>query len=133
MLGSSEFLLELLKQAEENVKYQLPSEELKRSIKEEIQKFCHKENINISLLRSGNRCKPLPSMRKLLAVKLVNEHGGSLSETAIQISVSKSGIAQMLRRSMGKLFCILCKHLPQHQDYTFHKKGVIFLTYLFLK
>ncbi len=55
------------------------------------------------LLRSGSRRKPLPGMRKKLAVKLVNEHGFSLAETARQLGVSTSGIAQMLRRSVGKV------------------------------
>lgn len=103
ILGSSEFVLELLKQAEENVKYQLSPKDLKKCIKEEIQKLCRKENIDISLLRSGSRRKPLPRMRKKLAFKLVNEHGVSLAETARQLGVSTSGIAQMLRRSMGKV------------------------------
>ncbi len=97
--GECEFVLELLKQAEENIKYQVPSKDLKKCIKEEIQKLCHKEKIDISLLRSGSRRKPLPRIRKELAVILVNEIGVSLSETARQLGVSTSGIAQMLRRS----------------------------------
>ena len=58
ILGSIEFVLELLKQAEENVKYQLSSKDLKKCIKEENQKLCRKENIDISLLRSKKGTQP---------------------------------------------------------------------------
>ncbi len=72
MLGSSEFALELLKQAEENIKCQLSSKDLKKCIKEKIQKLFHKENIKTSLLGSGSRRKPLRRIRKELGVRLVS-------------------------------------------------------------
>jgi len=98
LLGSGEFVSELVKQAELTVKYQLPAEDLQKYIKEEIEKACKNEKIKVSILRSGSRRSPLPNIRKELAVKLVNEYGVSLAETARQLGVSTSGIAQMLRR-----------------------------------
>ncbi|OIO29753.1 MAG: hypothetical protein AUJ18_08005 [Candidatus Hydrogenedentes bacterium CG1_02_42_14] len=99
ILGSGEFVSELVKQAEEKVKYQLPAKDLQKCIKEEIEKVCKKEKIKVSMLRSGSRRRPLPDIRKELTVKLVNEYGVSLAETARQLGVSTSGIAQLLRRN----------------------------------
>ena len=99
ILGSGEFVSELVNQAAEKVKYQLPAKDLQKCIKEEIEKVCKKEKIKVSMLRSGSRRRPLPNIRKELTVKLVNEYGVSLAETARQLGVSTSGIAQLLRRN----------------------------------
>ncbi|WDN90513.1 hypothetical protein BuS5_03484 [Desulfosarcina sp. BuS5] len=99
ILGSGKFVSELINQAEEKVKYQLPAKNLQNCIKEEIEKLCKQEKIEVSMLRSGSRRRPLPNIRKELTVKLVNKYGVSLAETARQLGVSTSGIAQLLRRN----------------------------------
>jgi putative transposase len=53
------------------------------------------------MLRSGIRIRPLPKMRKKLALKLVKEYVASLAEAARQLGVSTSGLAQSLRREMS--------------------------------
>ena len=42
---------------------------------------------------------PLPKLRRAIALKLINEYGESLAETARRLGISKSGVAQILRRS----------------------------------
>jgi putative transposase len=41
----------------------------------------------------------LPKLRRSIALKLINEYGVSLAETARQLGISTSGVAQILRRS----------------------------------
>ncbi|MBW1867466.1 MAG: transposase [Deltaproteobacteria bacterium] len=99
ILGSGEFVSEVIKQAEEKVKYQLPAMELQKSIKDEVAIQCKNENIPVVMLQSGSRRPPLPKLRKSIALKLINEYGVSLAETARHLGISTSGVAQIVRRS----------------------------------
>ena len=99
ILGSGEFVTEVIKQAEEKVKYQLPAMELQKSIKDEIAIQCKNENMPVVILQSGSRRPPLPKLRKAIALKLINEYGVSLAETARHLGISTSGVAQIVRRS----------------------------------
>jgi REP element-mobilizing transposase RayT len=98
ILGSGEFVSELIEQAEEMVKFQLPAMELQKIISAEIEIQCKKEKVAVALLQSGSRRLPLPKLRKAIAIKLINEYGVSLAETARRIGISTSGVAQILRR-----------------------------------
>jgi REP element-mobilizing transposase RayT len=101
ILGSGEFVSEVIQHAEEKVKYQLPAMELQKSIKEEIGIQCKNEKIPVAMLQSGSRRPPLPKLRRAIALKLVNEYGLSLAETARRLGISTSGVAKILRRSRG--------------------------------
>ncbi len=99
ILGSGEFVSDLIKQAEENVKYQLPAIKLQKIITAEIEKQCKKEKVAVAMLQTGSRRPPLPKLRRVIALKLINEYGVSLAETARRLGISTSGVAQILRRS----------------------------------
>ena len=99
ILGSGEFVSDLIKQAEENVKYQLPAMELQKIITAEIENQCKKEKVAVAMLQTGSRRPPLPKLRRVIALKLINEYGVSLAETARRLGISTSGVAQILRRS----------------------------------
>jgi REP element-mobilizing transposase RayT len=103
ILGSGEFVSELIKHAEEKVKYQLPAVELQKTITAEIEIQCKKKKVAVAMLQSGSRRSPLPKLRRAIAlkliIKLINEHGVSLAETARRLGISTSGVAQILRRS----------------------------------
>ncbi len=58
------------------------------------------------LLRSSTAGLPtfmrrLPKLRRAIALKLINEYGVSLAETARRLGISTPGVAQILRRSEG--------------------------------
>ncbi len=74
---------------------------LQKSIKEEIDIQCKNEKVPVAMIQSGSRRPPLPKLRKAIALKLVNEYGLSLAETARRLGISTSGVAQILRRSEG--------------------------------
>ncbi|GAI25829.1 unnamed protein product, partial [marine sediment metagenome] len=99
ILGSGEFVSELIKHAEEKVKYQLPAMELQKIITAEIEIQCKKEKVAVAMLQSGSRRPPLPKLRRAITLKLINEYGVSLAETARRLGISTSGVAQILRRS----------------------------------
>lgn len=98
ILGSGEFVSQVIGQAEEKIKHQLPAEDFKKEIEEEIARHCRKEKISPDLLRSGSRLRPLPKVRKAIAKTLVNDYGVSLAETARQLGITTSGVAQIIRR-----------------------------------
>ena len=64
------------------------------------QAVCFKnEKVPVAMLESGSRRPPLPKLRRAIALKLINEYGVSLAETARRLGISTSGVAQILRRS----------------------------------
>jgi putative transposase len=99
ILGSGEFVSGMIKHAEEKVKYQFPATELHKSIKKEIKMHCKNEKVTVAMLQCGSCRPPLPKLRRSIALKLINEYGVSLAETARQLGISTSGVAQVLRRS----------------------------------
>jgi hypothetical protein len=99
ILGSGEFVSELIKHAEQKLKYQLSTMELQKIITTEIKIQCKKEKVAVGLLQSGSRRPPLPKLRRAIALKLINEYGVSLAETARQLGISTSGVVQILGRS----------------------------------
>jgi putative transposase len=40
------------------------------------------EKVPVAMLKSGSRRPPLPKLRRAIALKLINEYGVSLAETA---------------------------------------------------
>jgi len=98
ILGGGNFVSEVISQAEEKIKYQMSAEDLKKRIQEEIENYCSKEKISPDLLRSGSRIGRLPKIRKSIAVSLIHNFGLSLAETARQLGISTSGVAQIIRR-----------------------------------
>jgi len=99
ILGSGEFVLQLIEQADEKVRYQTAETDTSEIATEVISDICEKEEVAIRILRSGSRRRPLPEIRKKIAVKLVNQHGLSLAETARQLGLTTSAISQILRRN----------------------------------
>ena len=98
ILGSSEFVQEMLNQAQGIVKYQIKSVGMGQKVKQALKRVCKDEGIAEELLQSGSRRQPLPKLRKKLAGIFVTEYGVSLAETARQLGVSTSAVARMLER-----------------------------------
>jgi predicted HTH domain antitoxin len=73
--------------------------ELQKIITAEIENQCKKEKVAVAMLQTGSRRPPLPKVRRVIALKLINEYGVSLAETARRLGISTSGVAQILRRS----------------------------------
>jgi len=100
ILGSGEFVSKVIEQATEKVKHQLPAIELKKNIMIEIKRHCRDAKVTPAMLQGGSRRPPLPKLRRMIALKLINEYGVSLAEIARQVGISTSGVAQIIKRSV---------------------------------
>jgi hypothetical protein len=99
ILGSGKFVEQLLEEASQNIRHQIPTQDLVDRAEKEIRAACQKENIEVAVLRSPSRRRSVSRLRANLAVKLVHELGLSLAETARQLGVSTSAVAQILGRN----------------------------------
>ncbi len=99
ILGSGEFVQHLLEEAIPEIKHQIPTHDLIDRAEKEIRTACQRENIKVDALRSASRRRPVSRLRAHLAMKLVQELGLSLAETARQLGLSTSAIAKILRRN----------------------------------
>jgi hypothetical protein len=98
ILGSGQFVQEMLAQAQGIMKYQLTPVNTVTEVNRELEKVCKGAGITKELLQSGSRRHPLPKLRKKLAGQCVMEYGLSLAETARMLGVSTSAVARMLER-----------------------------------
>ena len=99
ILGKGEFVEQLLEEASQEIKHQIPNHDLIDRAEKEIRAVCQRENIEVAALRSASRIRSISRLRADLAMKLVHEFGLSLAETARQLGLSTSAIAQILRRN----------------------------------
>ena len=98
ILGSGDFVESVYNQAEEKIKYQLSAKELEKEAAASIGRECKKRKIDPIVLRSGSRFGEVSRLRASLAIKLVNDLGLSLAESARQLGVTTSAVAKILRR-----------------------------------
>jgi REP element-mobilizing transposase RayT len=98
ILGSGEFVEDILKEASVNVKYQFTERERKQEIEEYIADVCNQKNINMKELRSGSRRQHVPRERALIANHIVKNYGVTLAEAARWLGVSTSAVSKMINR-----------------------------------
>ncbi len=98
ILGSDDFVTNILDEADERVKNSFTSEDKAKKINEAIECICKKEGINVRELQSGGRRKAVSKVRFLVACKLVEEHGISFSEAARNVGVTTPAIFNMLKK-----------------------------------
>ena len=99
ILGSSEFVQEMLARAQGMVKYQITPVNTAKQVKRELGKMCKGEGIKKELLQSGSRRHPLPKLRKKLACQFVMVYGFALAETARRLGVPTLAVERMLERN----------------------------------
>ena len=99
ILGSGEFVEQIIKEAEAQIKYQLPIKGHHRKIDQFIAQICSSENITIEELKAGSRRKEVSKARARIALGLIKRHGVSLAEVARRVGVSTSGISKILKRA----------------------------------
>ena len=99
ILGSREFVARVIAEADQQIRHQLASDDLIQNAQKLIRRSCSEHDVSIRVLRSGSRRKRISSLRKQLAVALVNGMGLSLAETGRQLGLTTSGVARILERS----------------------------------
>jgi putative transposase len=103
ILGSDDFVIRILGEADERVKHCFVSEEKSKKIIETIACICKKEVVNIRELQSGGRRKAVTKVRFLIVRTLVEEYGISFSEAARSVGVTTTAVFNMLKKNGNKL------------------------------
>ena len=103
ILGGGEFVENVLREAEERVRYQLPTDRRMGEAKKLIERTCGEAGLSMAELRAGSRRGPLSRMRMRLVANLVMELGLGQAETARLLGVTTSAVAKCLMRTQRSL------------------------------
>lgn len=98
ILGSGEFVEELLREADEKIAHRLSGEERRLKAARMIRESCRMEGIGIEELRGGSRRGRIPEIRLKLALRLIDEAGLSLAEIGRQLGVTTSAVSKSIRK-----------------------------------
>jgi len=99
ILGSGEFVEQMIKEAEGRVRYQLPAKEHDQKIDEYIVRICRNEGVSMKELKGGSRNRSASRVRARIAIGLVKEKGLALAEAARRLGVSTSAISKIIKRA----------------------------------
>ena len=104
ILGSGEFVQQLIQQSDEERRKQFFSRENHEIAIDYIMKECKDAGVDIKALKAGSRRRKISELRARLIEKLVDEFGFSLAEAGRQLGVSPSAVAKVLSRGSRKDF-----------------------------
>jgi len=102
VLGTGEFVRELLGGADERRRHCLSILKRMETMKRMIAERCKTEGIELVAVTAGSRAAPIPRLRMELASQLAKELGVSYAEIARHLGVSTSAITKMLSRRQKK-------------------------------
>ncbi len=98
VLGSGDFVVRLLEEAEARVRAQFPVEVKLAEARKCIEEVCAREGISVEELRGGSRRKSVAQLRMRVARQLVAEIGLPMAEVARQLGITTSGISRAISR-----------------------------------
>lgn len=98
ILGSGDFVNDILKEAEEKTKRQLKLRRSGKTIAGIIEHECRKERISLNELRGGGRRRKISALRATIAKRALDELGLSLAEIARHVGVTTSSIRKAVLR-----------------------------------
>ena len=87
ILSASEFVNQVIDEAEQQVKHQLAGKDLIGAARGIIRSDCSDHHVSIKWLRSGNRRQAVSNLRKQLTLKLENELGLTSEPDSVTITV----------------------------------------------
>ncbi len=99
ILGSGEFVEQIIKEAQGKIIYQLPVKEHPQKIDEFITKICKNEKVSVEELKAGRRHQEASRVRARIAIGLVKTQGVALAEVARRLGVSTSAISKIIKRA----------------------------------
>jgi hypothetical protein len=98
ILGSGDFVNEILKEAEEKTRLQLKLRRTGRTLSKIVEQECALVDISPQELKGGSRRRTVSALRIKIAKRGLDELGLSLAEIARHVGVSTSGIARAVKR-----------------------------------
>lgn len=96
ILGNGDFVDQIIKEADDRVKKQLPANSQQKIIVKIMQEICDKREVNVKEIFSGSRRRFVSEARRIIACRLVKDHGIPLSEVARRVGVSISAVSKMI-------------------------------------
>ena len=101
ILGSGDFVAEIIREAEKKVRRFLRAGEIGKSIDNAIKEICLKEGVLEQELRMGGRTRKVSAVRAKISYHLSHEFGISRAEIARQLGVCTSAIAKAIQNMEG--------------------------------
>ena len=101
ILGSGDFVVEIIREAEKKVRRYLRISEMKSCIDNAIKEICLKEGVAEQELRMGVRTRKYSRVRAKISYYLSHEFGVSRAEIARQLGVCTSAIAKAIQNMEG--------------------------------
>jgi len=101
ILGSGDFVAEIIREAEKKVRRYVRVSEMKTSIEDAIKEICDKEGVGEQELRLGVRTRKYSRVRAKIAYHLSHEFGISRAEIARQLGVCTSAISKAIQNMEG--------------------------------
>ena len=102
ILGSGEFVEQLIEQSDEERRKQFFGRQNQQRAIDYIRRECKDAGVDIKALKAGSRRRKISELRARLIEKLIEEFGFSLAETGRQLGVSSSAVAKVLSRRSTK-------------------------------
>jgi len=102
ILGSGDFVAEIIREAEKKVRRYIRVSEMKTSIDNAIKEMCREEGITEKELRMGARTRKFSRARAKISHYLSHEFGASKAEIARQLGVCTSAIAKAIQNIEGQ-------------------------------
>jgi REP element-mobilizing transposase RayT len=99
ILGSGDFVAEIIREAEKNVRRYLRDSERKALIENAIKEICLKEGVEEREMRMGARTRRYSKVRANISYHLSHEFGVPQAEIARQLGVCTSAIAKALQKT----------------------------------
>jgi len=97
ILGSKNFVTEILREADRNLKRQLPPSQKEVLIEQLIEKICRKEGVNEQELRMGGRRRKVSRARAKITHHLSSQLGIPAAEIARHLGVCTSAIVKAIQ------------------------------------
>ncbi len=98
ILGSGEFVEQVLSESDEKLQQQLTVRERKKIIEKIISEQSRKGEVSVAELRFGSRHGRVSEVRARIALMLIEEHGVPMAEIARHLGVSTSAISRIYSR-----------------------------------
>ncbi len=96
ILGGGEFVVDILREADEKLRRQVSFRERKVVVNRVIREVCGQEGVNEQELRGGSQRKVVSQVRARVSYILNREWGISMAEIARNLGVTTSAIAQAI-------------------------------------
>jgi len=99
ILGSGEFVEQIIKEAQARVRYQFSVKENPGKIDEIISSECKKQKVSVKEIKAGGRRRAASRTRALIALELVKTYGLPLAEVARHLGVTTSAVSRIISRA----------------------------------